>query len=565
MVQVITVRDETATWDEPLYLAAGYSYWTTGRYEINPEHPPLAKLLCSLPLYAMYPLRLGTQSAEWKKGDFVMAGNLFLYRNTVPPDDLLFAGRLVTIGLTLLFGMYLAWWTRRRFGAGAGLFVVALFAFDPNIVAHGRYVTNDLCVSLFIFTTCTLWMEYLISGEWRWLALTGLNLGLAFASKYSALYLPVALVAMAVAWRWREFRRVVWVGPVVLLSLFVVAVVYSPEIARSSELPPLATAISRAGATGPLLSFFAGRLHAPAYTFLTGIDWQSRHNSTGHPAYLLGQVSTMGWWYYFPVVFAVKTAAATLAGILLALLLLWRSERRRILAVLLLPAAAYFGLTMLSHIDLGVRSLLPVYPLLYVAMGAVLLERRRLRWAALAVAVLAAVESAAVYPSYLAFFNVLAGGPDAGPKYLLDSNLDWGQDFKKLGRYLNANGIQSIRLGFFANVDFPHYGIHAESIPDGATADNLDCVLAISATPLFGQYVGLERFAWLRERRPMAIIGHSIYVYDLRKPVHGAGLVLGPGLQFGGREVGVIRRVGIMLRLQTQRRPLGIGLASLAG
>ena len=110
-----------------------------------------------------------------------------------------------------------------------------------------------------------------------------------------------------------------------------------------------------------------------------------------------------------------------------------------------------------------------------------------------------------------------SGGPDAGPRYLLDSNLDWGQDYKKLGRYLTQQGISHIRLGFFANVDFPHYGIHPDSIPDGANADNLDCVLAISATPLFGQYVGPERFAWLRARKPMAIVGHSIYVYDLRK------------------------------------------------
>ena len=194
--------------------------------------------------------------------------------------------------------------------------------------------------------------------------------------------------------------------------------------------------------------------------------------------------------------------------------------------MLLLPAVAYFGLAMLSHINLGIRHLLPMYPFLYVAMGAVLLERPRLRWVALAVALLAAAESLTVYPSYLAFFNVLAGGPDAGPRYLLDSNLDWGQDFKRLGWYLRAHGIRTIRLGFFANVDFPQYGIHAESIPDGATAETLDCVLAISATPLFGQYVGIERFAWLRARRPTAIIGHSIYVYDLRKsgPTEGTSL-----------------------------------------
>ena len=137
--------------------------------------------------------------------------------------------------------------------------------------------------------------------------------------------------------------------------------------------------------------------------------------------------------------------------------------------------------------------------------------------AAIAVVALLAIESAAIYPDYLAFFNVPSGGPKAGPNYLLDSNIDWGQDYKKLSRYLASHGIRDIRLGFFANVDFAYYGIHADGIPRNATADTLNDVVAVSATPLFGQYVGPERFAWLRARRPMAVVGHSIFVYDLRK------------------------------------------------
>ena len=519
--QVLTIRDETATWDEPQYLAAGYSYWATGRYEMNPEHPPLTKLLCSLPLYLLYDLRLDSHSPEWKRSDFVMVGNLFLYRNTVSPDDLLFAGRLVTICMSVLFLAYAAWWTRRRLGAGVGLFTVALLAFDPNIIAHGRYATNDLAVALFIFTTCTLWIEYLVDSRWPWLLLTGLSLGLAFASKFSTLYLLPALAAMSAIWVWRCRAAIVRVAAaltvVVLLSISVITILYWPEVRRTADLPPLSTIITRAGATGPILSILADRLHLPGYTFLTGLDWQARHNAMGHPAYLLGQVSTQGWWYYFPVAFAVKTPAAVLAGLAVALLLLWRSNRKLLLTLVLLPAVSYFALTMLSHINLGIRSLLPVYPFLYVAMASLLLEPSRFKLAAFTVVLFTALECAVVYPDYLAFFNVLAGGPDAGPKYLLDSNIDWGQDFKKLGRYLNRQGAPEICLGFFANVDFPHYGIRPRPIPENAAADSLDCVVAISATPLFGQYVGPERFAWLRARKPAKIIGHSIYVYDLRK------------------------------------------------
>ncbi len=517
-VQVVTVRGETATWDEPQYLASGYSYWTTGRFDMIPEHPPLTRLLCALPLYLFYNLRLDTNSPEWKHSEFVMVGNYFLYRNNTSPDDLLFAGRLVAIGLTLSFAGYLAWWTRRRFGDGAALFALALFVLDPNMIAHGRYATNDVPVSLFIFMTCTLWIEYLIERRRAWMVLAGLSLGLALSSKYSALYLGPVLFIMTAVWAWRKrtFRPIGALAVAGLIAVGVIGVVYWPEVVRTSELPPLGSKITRAGLTGPVLSALA-TMHSPAYTFLTGIDWQSAHNGMGHPAYLLGQVSMQGWWYYFPVVFAVKTPVAVLAGVALIPLFIWFSKRRILMAALLLSPAAYFALVMQSHIDLGVRYLLPVYPFVYVAIAALLLEWKKLRPFALAIPLLLAIECASIYPDYLAFFNRICGGPDAGPKYLLDSNIDWGQDYKKLSRYLKQQGIADIRLGFFANVDFPHYGIHPDGIPDGANAENLDCVLAISATPLFGQYVGLERFAWLRARTPMAIIGHSIYVYDLRK------------------------------------------------
>jgi hypothetical protein len=516
VIQVLTIRDESATWDEPQYLAAGYSYWTTGRFQMNPEHPPLAKLVCALPLRLFYNLRLDAGSPEWQGGNFVMVGNLFLYRNRASPDDLLFAGRVTTIGMTLLFAAYMAWWTRRRFGAGVGLFAVALFAFDPNIIAHGRYATNDLMLAFFVFTTVTLWLEYLVSSAWLWTVLAGVSLGLAFATKFSSLFLSPVLVAMAAACAWRARQRIARLTAALavagILSILVLAIVYSPELAHYRELPALSAAISPASP----LAFLAGPLHAPAFSLLVGIDRLIGHNAGGHPAYLLGRVSDRGWWYYFPVAFAVKTVSATLAGIVILLVMVWRSKRRLLLFALLFPPAAYFGIAMLSHIDIGVRHLLPIYPFLYVATGCVMLERRILRPAAVAIAVLAAIESLAIYPDYLAFFNVMAGGPEAGPRYLLDSNIDWGQDFKKLGRYLQRRGTPDVCLGFFANVDFPYYGMRPRVVPEGAAAQHPNCVIAMSATVLFGQYVGPARFAWLRDKRPDAIIGHSIYVYDLR-------------------------------------------------
>ncbi len=515
IVQVTSAFGETATWDEPVHLTAGYSYLVTGQYIMNPEHPALAKMLCALPLRLFYNVKLDTNSPEWKKSEFRDVGNIFLYRNTRDSEVLLYTARSVNIALTLLFAVFVAWWTNKRFGAATGLFAVALFAFDPNLIANGRYVTTDLAAALFVFTTAILWIEYLLEQKWWWLVLTGISLGCAAASKYSAVYLAPVLLVMF-WWKGRSVKQFLkCTGVLALLSIVVLAVVYWPEVSHPSALPKLRSALTRKGFMGPILWQFARRIPVKAYTFLVGLDRLSEHDAVGHPSYLLGQLSTFGWWYYFPVAFAVKTPAAALVGMLAAALLIWRSKRRELLAILLIPPFVYFGFAIHSHIDIGIRHLLPVYAFFYIATAAVLVERVRWRWLAIAVPVLVAVESFSIYPYYLTFFNVFAGGPDAGPKYLLDSNIDWGQDVKRLGRYMEKNGIKKIYFCFFGNVDLVRYHIDSEAIPDDP--ETIDGYVAISATPLYGLYVPKDEFLWLRNRKPTAIIGHSIYLYDMRK------------------------------------------------
>jgi 4-amino-4-deoxy-L-arabinose transferase-like glycosyltransferase len=514
--QVTSAFDETATWDEPVHLAAGYSYLAAGDYTMNPEHPPLAKMLCALPLRLFYKPKLDTHSPEWKNSQFREVGNNFLYLNTTDSERLLYSARSVNIALTLLFAAFVAWWTRKRFGPAIALFALALFVFDPNIIAHGRYVTNDLAAALFVFTTSALWIEYLFEGKWRWLVLAGISLGCAAASKYSTVFLvPVLLVMFW--WKRRSILEFAASTAVLaVLSISVLAVVYWPEVGHPSALPKLRSALTRKGFMEPILWPVAKRLPIKAYTFLVGLDRLSEHDAVGHPSYLLGETGNTGWWYYFPVAFAVKTPATVLAALAAAALLMWRSRNRALLGVVLLPALVYFGFAVRSHIDIGIRHLLPVYAFLYVAIAAVLVERVRWKWLAFTVPLLVAVESLSIWPYYLSFFNVFAGGPDAGPKYLLDSNIDWGQDVKRLGRYMAEHNIKRIYFCFFGNVDLDRYKVYSDPIPDGHQ-ETIDGYVAISATPLYGLYVPKDQYLWLRNRKPAAIIGHSVYLYDMRK------------------------------------------------
>lgn len=247
----------------------------------------------------------------------------------------------------------------------------------------------------------------------------------------------------------------------------------------------------------------------------------------------MGMVSQTGWWYYFPVVFAVKTPAATLAllaiAAALALFALARAGFRRWSlrrvpfewVVIILPALVYFAFAMASGINLGVRHLLPIYPFLFVALGAAAMKNRWSRRALPVLLLALAIESAAIYPHYLSFFNLFAGGAANGPKYLVDSNADWGQDLKNLKIYVDRNRIDKLCICYFGRARMGYYGIiHFESVPsteEMRKGAKPDCVAAVSATALQGAYVGMERFRWLRERQPMAKVGYSIYLYDLRR------------------------------------------------
>src|SRR5262249_10961070 len=137
---IASMRQESQIYDEATHLAAGYSYLTTGDYRLNPEHPPLSKVLAALPLLFLKP-HLPWEEASWQSANGGYFGAIFLYLNRVDAEKMLHAARAVTIACTFALGLLLAAWTRKHFGPAAALLAVALYALDPNITAHGRYVT----------------------------------------------------------------------------------------------------------------------------------------------------------------------------------------------------------------------------------------------------------------------------------------------------------------------------------------------------------------------------------------------------------------------------------------
>jgi hypothetical protein len=543
--QISSVSRETQTIDESNQLVTGYAYLRNGRYTMGLEHPPLLKLLFGIAIRDLHPDLPAAFPRSPRDANDLPLGTQFLYRNRVPADDLLMRGRLVAVGVSLALGFAIAFLAARWFGYTASLLALCFYALDPNFLAHGRYIKNDVAAALGILVVSAAWCSYLVTRKRSYLLLAGALLGFALSVKFSALALLPILLLHALIRRWQVPHE--WpVGRIARSFTCVCAIAFVPVWAvyrfevgtiSSAHLVEKARKIERLRnlvrsvpiLKGPLLAV-ANSVPLPAPLFFRGIVAVGHMNMVGRETYVLGNDSTYAPWYYSPVVLAVKTPAAVLGMLVAALILLWRQGAlgprllNRVRAVpfvwllLITTPLLYLSIAAVTRINSGVRSLLPAYPFVFILIGAVFATQlrtgRAVRLAVSAGLLGILAESILIYPHYLTFFNVLAGGPSHGPKYLLDSNIDWGQGVKYLRSYVHSHRVENLCLSYYGAADLPYYGISFRPLPEFAslaTLRKLDCTVAVSVTNLYNPQ---GQFASLRALEPKARIANSIYVYD---------------------------------------------------
>jgi hypothetical protein len=292
---------------------------------------------------------------------------------------------------------------------------------------------------------------------------------------------------------------------------------------------------------------WADERHVLPQSFLAGLLYVFQASQT-RGTFLCGQSgNSIGAWWYFPFAMAVKTPVATLAALAATAMAVpfWLrrckgdaaisdspSIRVEIWTALCLgvPVAIYLGAAMSANLNLGLRHVFPVYPLLFVAMGlamARLWDWRRAPAMLLGTLVLAAlaIESFVAYPDYIPFFNAMAGGSRSGLRLLSDSNLDWGQDLPLLAKWQQKHPDQKLYLAYFGTADPAYYGIRYTNVTDGywygpaAQPINSPGVLAISATTLQGPYAGhtfgVPTWSMLWKFKPFEVLGGSIYLFHV--------------------------------------------------
>ena len=545
---LVFIGESSQTSDEAVHIAAGYSYLKTADFRLNPEHPPLIKEWAALPL-----LLLDLQFPAgplWEQGEEWNIGRIFVHENRVPNDTILLLGRAQVLLLSLVLGWFLFRWGRALFGARGALLALALYVFDPNVVAHSSLVTTDLGVTLFMFLAVyALWAWSERPGAARLVA-CGLLVGGAFASKFTSF----------------------WLLPIVALLLAALFVLRAPVAARPWTAPPTGAAgpagrrLAGLAVLAACLAILAFVVVAVTYAgvgleaFVVGLGRGLRHSGTGHKAYLMGQYSEDGWWYYFLYAYLIKTPIGTLLLVAATLAALARGRRARLKDELFLwiPVVVVVLITCLWKVNIGLRHLLPIYPFLYLAAGRLLprprvgapTARPRLAraLAAFVVGCLAwnVVEAAKITPYQIAYFNEMVGGPARGHLYLLDSNLDWGQSSKALRRYMESRNVPMIYCAYSGNSDPWYYGVRYQYAPGSGNLDNAKErpvrlpeglpleLLAVGAMVLHSvQFTDTEVWAPLRRQTPIAMPGYSFLVYDITRNAEAHAYIAALYLSFG--------------------------------
>jgi Dolichyl-phosphate-mannose-protein mannosyltransferase len=584
VLAITAAMQKSPTFDEPTHLTAGYSYWLKNDYRLDPENGNLPARWAALPLLWSRPVF--PENGAWDRGDVGRVSENFIYRSGNDSDQVILQGRsmmaIVGAGLCLLIFFFSA----RLFGPVGGLISELLAVFDPNLLAHSALITADVTAAFFFVAAAWSYFRLLNAVNVRWFLITGLSWSGLFLAKMSApAFLFVAAILVAVrlcareplpvhVWgverRIKEFwRKLILVSGLTgaLLPVVVLAIWASFEF-RFSPFPQDAAVrevwnarweacLSDHSGVEKMVGFARNHKLLPE-AYLYGFAFTSK-SAMFRPTFLDGEWSATGFPSFFARAFLYKTPIPILMLLIAAAVagyLRWRTAFRDrcrcILAHDLASLAPVWALVLVyglfsltSHLNIGHRHLLPIYPAIFVVCGAcAYFLHARLIMTIFAGTMLCwqIAESALLRPDYLAYFNQIAGGPKNGYKHLVDSSLDWGQDLPALKTWLDQHPNQPstgrLYLAYFGAAVPQYYGIEATGLPFDSSADKLPAFepgrYCISATTLQRVY-SFEHGKWTREYESAyrLALAREVHHFDLRASDSVVNSALLQRLRFG--------------------------------
>ncbi len=539
---------DSGTVDEIAHIPSGYSYVKYQDFRLNPEHPPLAKALAGIPLALQSSINGIKDDWSWSGINQWEAGWYMVYEAGNDPADVLFWARIPMMLLMLVLGIFLFKWASELFGRKIGLIVLLLYAFYPDVIAHGRLVTTDIAAALGYVISIYYFDKALQYRTWKYIIFAAIAFGIAQLLKFSAFLLFGVLLILAIVravldrdkkgfWVefWSNFKIYFWVC---FFSLILVWIAYIPFVWNTPidiEHKVIDVNLTMDAKT----QLFRNILHAMEANpftralghYLLGIMLVFARVAGGNATYALGHLSDKSISWYFPFAWLVKTPITIIFLFLSSLVAIaWNKffikskEKFWVIVLFLTPWLVYWGFTIKGSLNIGIRHLMPTIPFVLLSIGFLLREFLRsrkniaLRYSVVALLCLYLVGSTlSNFPNFIAYFNE-AVPRDERHNYLVDSSLDWGQDMLRLKKYIDDKEINSIKVDYFGGSQPSYYIPQAREWHSsyGPTTG----WLAISATfyqssKLYGEKEGKWSYGWLDNLKPEAIIGGSILVFNI--------------------------------------------------
>jgi hypothetical protein len=513
------------TVDEGAHIAGGLEWIQRGVYRLEEQHPPLARVAA-----AAGPYLAGSRIESHPRASISEAGRAVLYWGGRHKRTITLA-RLGILPFLIAMCLAVAVWTRRWFGAAGSIVAVALISQEPTVLAHSALATTDLGSAAMTFIAIGSLYAALSRPSLKTALAAGVCCALALLTKFSAIPFVTLSFGCLVACRTLlppdaskgerlpRRRLALLAATAMLAGALVVWGGYRFSVGRllfkheRPHVPLMRIADLLSVSRDRMYSLAEARVY-PGGELLRGILEVKDHNRVGHRAFLLGEIRQDGWWYFFPVVLGVKTTIPFLllgiGGLVLAAV---RGYRRRDwrLCALTGCAVVILAFAMTSRINLGVRHILVLYPLLATAAagyGPLPGKSNKALGAVVLLLCWQSVESVRAHPDYLPYFNVIAG---SHPEEIrVDSDLDWGQDLDRLAEACRRLGIKRLRLAYFSGADLEWHGLpEVQPLRSGERAAGW---IAISLSHL---KLHPERYSWLESHEPYALVGKSIRLYRI--------------------------------------------------
>lgn len=525
LAPLLIMRHKSVTFDEVTHLPSGYSYWKRRSIQYNQQHPPLVKEICALPLVLM-----GVQGpAEYPENEWTY-GQSFLFRPSADASRLVFWGRVPAVLLSVGLAGLVMLWSQKLWGKAAGLLSLCLYAFDPTLTAHSQLITTDVGVGFFSTLYLFSLRTYLARPSRKRLAVTGLLLGLALGSKFSAVVLiPVSAALMLIAARSRksDWPASDWengkAGTASARSAEI-RIPLTPTRLCSRLLPSIF--ILTLASTIVWVLYFCPR--DPLF-YWRGIQSVNQDHPSAAYYYLMGSLKPEGWKLYLLVAWLVKTPLPSLLLLAVATGLFWSGQRKGSLdeAFLILPALSFFAFYSALGDNIGVRYLIPCFPFFFIFTGRLasrLQAARQVYKLALASLLIWHIsEYVAITPDHLSYFNQIAGGAEQGIDWLDNSNVDWGQGLFQLRDFLETSRIEDFAFFYFGTGEPEYYGVRGRRIEDFSFVVRPTYGVVIlsahgipRARDVLYRAFGSGPLNWLLHTKPRAIVGHAYFVYEIQ-------------------------------------------------